>query len=280
MIFGAHVSTAGGVFKAPARARDLGITAIQIFAKNQRQWHAAPLADSVVEQWHEQLEEHGITHAVSHTSYLINLCAPDPLKRQKSLDSFTDELERAERLGLTHAVIHPGSHLKEGEEWGVKTIAESLNEVHARTPGAKVKTTLEITAGQGTNLGHTFEQLAGMIDGVADKERVAVCYDTCHGHSAGYDLTTREGYEKVWGEFDRLIGLERLQVFHLNDTKKELASNVDRHANIGEGLLGADLFRFLLTDERFRTVPAILETPRGEEGYPEDLKRLKELERG
>ncbi len=277
MILGAHVSTAGGVDKAPANAAKLDIKAMAIFTKNQRQWVAKPLAEEEITNWHAEIKKHGITHAVSHDSYLINLCAPDPEKLEKSLNSLQEEVERAEKLDLSHVVVHPGSHLKEGEEWGIKKIAESLDEIHKRLPGYKSKIALEITAGQGTNLGYTFEQIAQMIELTKENERLAVCFDTCHANSAGYDLTTESSYKESWDKFDSVIGLDRLEVFHLNDTKKPLGSRVDRHDQIGDGLLGLEPFRFLVNDQRFADIPAILETPLGEEGYAEDLRRLYEL---
>ncbi|MCB2199527.1 deoxyribonuclease IV [bacterium] len=279
MILGAHVSTQGGVDNAPANAEELDIKAIQIFSKNQRQWVAKPLEEEAVNRWHEEMKRVGITHQVSHTSYLINLCAPDDEKREKSLDSLVDELERGERLGLTHVVLHPGSHLKEGEEWGLTRIAESLDIVHERTAGFKVKVALENTAGQGTNLGYTFEHLKSIMEQTREHERLAVCYDTCHGFSAGYDLRTKEVYEQTFSEFDRIVGIDRLQLFHLNDTKKEFGSKKDRHDHIGQGGLGLDPFRFLLADPRFEKVPGYLETPEDDlGGYEYDLKLLREMQ--
>ncbi|MBD3167234.1 deoxyribonuclease IV [bacterium] len=277
MIFGAHVSTAGGVSNAPGNAKPFGIHAIQIFTKNQRQWNAKPLHEEEVKRWFDQLREHDIQYTCSHASYLINLCAPDDEKRTKSLDSMTDELQRAETLGLSHVILHPGSHLKEGEEWGLDTIAASIDELHKRLPGYATGIALENTAGQGTNLGYSFEQLARIIETVNEPERLAVCFDTCHGYSAGYDLKTETGYVSTWAEFDRILGLDRLALIHLNDTKKELGSRVDRHEMIGDGLLGDAAFGFLLKDERLKHIPAILETPEGEDGYAKDLKRLRTL---
>ncbi|MFH0881979.1 MAG: deoxyribonuclease IV [bacterium] len=277
MILGAHVSTQGGVDNAPGNAAAFGINAIQIFTKNQRQWSAKPLDPSAVERYHQQVREHAITYACSHASYLVNLCAPDDEKLSKSIDSLTDELERAEPLKLAHVVFHPGSHLNEGEEWGLKRIARSIDEIHKRLPGYAGKLTIEITAGQGTNLGYSFEQLKSIYGRVKAPERLAICFDTCHAYSAGYDIATKSGYEKTFKAFNEILGLDQLQVIHLNDTKKELGSRVDRHDQIGEGLLGLDAFRFLMKDKRFKSIPAILETPEGETGYPRDLKILRSL---
>ncbi|HEB83481.1 MAG TPA: deoxyribonuclease IV [Bacteroidetes bacterium] len=280
MILGAHVSTAGGVENAPGNAARFGIRALALFTRNQRQWKAKPLSPDSIARFREERDRHGITHCVSHDSYLINLCAPDPEKLTLSIDALTDEVERAEQLGLSHVVAHPGSHLKRGEEWGIETIAHSLSEVHRRLPGCGAKIALEITAGQGTNLGYRFEQIARMIELSEENERLAVCFDTCHAYSAGYDLLSAEGYEKTWEEFDRLIGLERLQVIHLNDTRKPLGSRVDRHDQIGDGLLGLEPFRRMVNDPRFTGLPGILETPQGEGGYAEDLRRLRSLIEG
>ncbi len=280
MILGAHVSTQGGVENAPAEGSRFGIETIAIFSRNQRQWKPKSLEKHQVDLWHQRVAEHGIRQALSHDSYLINLCAPDPENLTKSIDALTDELERAEALRLTHVVVHPGSHLKEGEDWGVGKIAESLSELHARLPGCRAKIALEITAGQGTNLGYRFEQIARMIELSAGNGRLSVCFDTCHAWAAGYDIATAEGYDQTWDEFDRLIGLDRLEVFHFNDAKKPLGSRVDRHEHIGDGVMGLEPFRMLVNDERFRELPAILETPEGSERYAEDLTRLRALVEG
>jgi len=277
MRLGAHVSTQGGVFNAAAYAAELGVTAIALFTKNQRQWRSKPLGEEEIKKWYQAIKEHGIVSAVSHVSYLINLCAPDKEKLARSLDSLTDELERAEILGLTHAVIHPGSHLGNGERWGINEIAKSLSEVHRRLPGYKAQITLEITAGQGSNLGYKFEQIAAIIDQTEENQRLAVCFDTCHAFAAGYKLTPEKTYYQTWEEFDRLIGLEKLAVIHLNDSKKESGSRVDRHEMIGDGVMGLEPFSLLLNDTRFTNLPAILETPQGQEGYPKDLKILRGL---
>lgn len=276
MILGAHVSTQGGVENAPANGANLGITAIQIFAKNQRQWVAKPLDPESVERYHEAVADHGITHAVSHASYLINLCAPDPEKLTKSIDSLTDELERAEKLKLSHVVFHPGSHLKEGEEWGLAKIAESIDEIHKRLPGYQSKLTLENTAGQGTNLGSTFEELAAIIERSAHPDRLGVCYDTCHGFAAGHDMRTPEAYAETMARFDRTIGLDRLKWFHVNDTRHELGSRKDRHEHIGQGAITLPGFRNLMQDPRFFDTPMTLETPK-EPDLQDDIRTLTAL---
>jgi len=277
LILGAHVSTAGGVDRAPGIGAEFNIHAIAVFTKNQRQWKSKPLGQPEIDNWFKDIKEHNIKHTISHDSYLINLCAPDPEKLNKSLDSLTDEVERAETLNITNVVAHPGSHLKKGEDWGVEEIARSLSEIHKRLPGYKTKITLEITAGQGTNLGYTFEQIARMIELAEQNERLAVCFDTCHAFASGYDITIQEDYEKTFETFDRLIGLKMLEVFHINDSQKPLGSRVDRHEQIGDGLMGIEPFRFLMNDTRFDQIPAILETPKGDKGYAEDLQRLRSL---
>ncbi len=277
MITGAHVSVAGGLVNAIDEAERLAINVFAIFTKNQRQWTPKPLSEEAIEEWKDGLQSHEFDYICSHDSYLINLCAPNPENLVKSLNSMTDELQRAEALGLSHVIAHPGSHLKEGEEWGINKIADSINEVHRRAPGLGAKIALEITAGQGTNLGYNFEQIAKMIELTRENERLSVCFDTCHAHAAGYNLLSQESYDQVWSEFDKIIGLDRLALFHLNDSKNDLGSRKDRHEKIGKGLMGLEPFRFLINDKRFKYTPAILETPEGDGGYAEDLKTLTDL---
>lgn len=277
MILGAHVSIAGGVQNAPLNGQKIGCDAIQMFAKNQTQWKAKPFTEENVAGFKENLKSTGIKAVVIHDSYLINLCATDAVKLKMSLDAFVDELQRAEALGVPYVVTHPGSHLGKGEDWGVARIAESLDEIHERTRGFEVMTLLETTAGQGTNLGYTFEQIAAMQEKVRDKHRVGVCTDSCHMYSAGYDLKTRKGYEDTWKRFADVIGFEHLRAFHLNDTKKAHRSRVDRHDHIGAGQLGLEPFRWLLHDPRFGNLPGLLETPGDENDFKRNLKLLRSL---
>jgi deoxyribonuclease-4 len=277
MILGAHVSISGGIQKAPLNGREIGCDAIQIFSKNQVQWQAKPYTPEAIAEYKANLAKTGIRYVVIHDSYLINLCAPDPANLKKSLDGFTDELVRADQLGIPYVVTHPGSHLDRGEEWGIERIAASLNEIHERLPACKAMTLLETTAGQGSNLGYTFEQLALMREKVIARNRVGICADTCHMYSAGYDIKNPQGYRDTWKRFDDVIGLENLKVFHLNDTKKALGSRVDRHHHIGEGLLGLEPFRRLLQDPRFADLPGILETPGDLEDFARNLKLLRSL---
>ncbi len=277
MILGAHVSTAGGVSQAPLNAKKLGITAIQIFSKNQNRWSAPPFTKSELEKWYKNYTECGIEVAVSHDAYLINLCATDQANLEKSRMAFLDELQRADQLGLLGVVMHPGSHLGAGIDVGLRKVAESVRMIFDQYPKGKAKVILETTAGQGTNLGYTFEQIAELIHLIDAPERVGVCIDTCHIYAAGYDWTTHEGYERTLSEFDRIIGLNKLLVFHFNDTKKKLGSRLDRHDHIGEGEIGAEPFKLWLFDPRFKEHPALLETPGELDDYARNLANLRAL---
>ena len=277
MILGAHVFTAGGVSKGPQNAKQLGVPAIQIFSKNQHQWNAPPLSDAEREKWEKFRAECGITHAVAHAAYLINLCAPVAETLEKSRRAYLDELIRGDELGLIGVVLHPGSHMKSGEDVGVNLIADSLKGILDKHPGGKTKILLEVTAGQGTNLGYKFDQIAELLRLVDAPARAGVCLDTCHIHAAGYDWTTDSGYDAVFGEFDKVIGLDKIACFHLNDSKKALGSRVDRHEDIGKGEIGARPFKRLIEDPRFKDVPGLLETPGELEDYARNLSTLKDL---
>jgi deoxyribonuclease IV len=277
MILGAHVSIAGGVQNAPQNGLKIGCDAIQMFAKNQTQWVAKPYTDENIQGFKKNLAESGIAPVLIHDSYLINLCASDSAILQKSVDGYTEELQRAELLGVPYVVMHPGSHLGKGEDWGIACLAANLDTIHARTAGFKVITLLETTAGQGTNLGYKFEHLALIREKVQDKSRVAVCADTCHMYSAGYDIKDESGYDDTWKRFDDIIGLQNLKAFHLNDTKKAHGSRVDRHDHIGQGLLGLEVFRRLLNDDRFKDLPGLLETPGEEDDFRRNLTLLRSL---
>ncbi len=273
---GAHESIAGGVSKAFDRAESVGCDAMQIFTKNNNRWSAKPLDPKEIERFHKRQEETGIRPVVAHDSYLINLGTPKDDLWEKSIAAFIDELERAEALGIPYLVMHPGSHTGSGEEAGLRRIAEGLDRAHAATEGFRVMTLTEITAGQGTNLGYTFEQLAAIRAMIDHPERVGICFDTCHALAAGYEFRDRESYERMWDEFDRIIGLERLKVFHLNDSQKDVGSHVDRHAHIGHGMLGLDPFRMILNDPRFDGLPGLLETPKSKDLH-EDVDNLRTL---
>ena len=276
VLLGAHMSIAGGVHTAVDRATSIGCTALQVFTKNNNQWSGKPLTDDDIAQYKQKISAAGIDPVVSHDSYLINLCAMKPDVLQKSRTAFIDELERCEQLGIPLLNFHPGAHVGAGEEEGIKKICESLDIAHNATKGFAVKSVLEATAGQGTNLGYSFEQLKMMIDGVEHPERMAVCIDTCHIFAAGYDIATEKGYEETFRLFDEIVGLERLVAFHINDSKKGLGSRVDRHEHIGKGAIGLTGFRLLMNDERFAHIPKILETPKSEDLH-EDVENITVL---
>lgn len=265
------MSIAGGVDKALLLGKTVGCDAIQIFTKSSRQWAAKPYTKEEIELFDLNRKATAITTVIAHDSYLLNLGSPDDALRKRSVGGFIDELERCEILGVSNLVAHPGAHVGAGENEGIKTIARSLDEAHKACPGYHVKVTLEITAGQGSNLGYRFEQIAKMIDATKENDRLKVCFDTEHAFAAGYDIRTQEGYERTFTEFDEAIGIERLAAFHLNDSKKEFNSRVDRHEHIGKGHIGVEAFRFLVNDQRFWGLPMCLETPKGP-----DLKEDRE----
>jgi deoxyribonuclease-4 len=275
-LLGSHQSIAGGVQNALARGQEVGCDTIQIFVKTPNRWSSKAIAEEEVVAFKQAVEETQIWPVFAHSLYLINLGSPDEDQWRKSLDALADDLERCEQLGLPGLVLHPGSHKGSGEEAGIARIAAGLDEAHARLPGYAVQIWLEITAGQGDYLGYTFEQLRAMIDGVRDPDRLGICFDTAHAFAAGYELRTREGYDVTWAEFDAVLGLEQLRAIHLNDSKKDLGSRVDRHEHIGKGLLGLEPFRFLLNDARFQSIPMTLETEKGPD-LAEDKENLAVL---
>ena len=273
-LWGAHMPTAGGIEKSPLNGKSVGCVAMQIFTKNQNQWKGKTLDKKTVDAYLHNLKDAGIEHVASHDSYLINLANPDPAMYKKSFEAFVDEIERAALLKIPYLVFHPGSHLGSGEEAGLKSMAKAMNEAIKKTkhcPG--VMLTIETTAGQGTNLGYRFEHIAYLIDNVKDKKRVGVCLDTCHVFAAGYDIRTKEAYKKTFKEFDEKVGLEQIKFFHINDSKKDLGSRVDRHEQLGKGFIGKDAFGFLVNDRRFYKTPMVLETPKGKD-LAEDRENL------
>jgi deoxyribonuclease-4 len=276
MILGAHESVAGGAATAIERGRQDGCEAIQIFARPSAQWRARPFAPEEVSQFRSEHAAVGWP-AMSHASYLINLCASDPVILEKSRAAMEEELLRAEELGLDYVVVHPGAHLGCGEEEGVAAVARSLSWLDARTRGLRVRLLLEITAGQGSCLGCRFEEIARILETAAGGARLGVCFDTCHALAAGHDLTTDEGYDRVFAAFDRTIGLDRLLAFHLNDSKAPLGSRVDRHQEIGDGYLGLLPFWRLVNDPRFARTPGVLETPSGSDKLPSFARNLVRL---
>lgn len=258
---GAHVSAAGGVDQAPMRAREIGASAFALFTKNQRQWAAKPLEPKTISAFKANCKMlgFGAEHILPHDSYLINLGAPEEEKLEKSRAAFIDEMERCNQLGLTLLNFHPGSHLKKiSESDCLARIAESINIAHRAVPD--VIAVIENTSGQGTNLGWKFEHLAEIIDQVEDKTRVGVCLDTCHTFTAGYDLRTKEACEATFAEFDRIVGMHYLRAMHINDSKAEFASRVDRHHSLGQGEIGWACFEYIASDPRFDNMPLILET--------------------
>lgn len=276
---GPHVSTSGGVQNAPVNARGLGATAFGMFTKNQRQWFSAPYTADTVADFVKNLAGNGYSakNVLAHDGYLINLGNPDPAAYKKSYNAFVDELKRCRKLGLTLLNMHPGSHLRlVTEETCMLQIAGAINDAHKETEGVTV--VIENTAGQGSNIGYSFEHLAFIIKNVADKSRIGFCLDTAHVFAAGYDLRTRRSYDGVMKELDRIVGFSYLRGAHLNDAKVELGSRVDRHQSIGKGTLGTEPFRMIMNDDRFEEVPLILETI-DETLWPEEIQLLLEMVR-
>ena len=272
-----HVSASGGVENAPLNAMQVGATAFALFTKNQRQWFSTPLSDKSIAAFKENLSKSGIStdYVLPHDSYLINLGSPDAEGLEKSRNSFIEEMHRCEQLGLKMLNFHPGSHLKQITlEECLTRVAESINLALEKTSG--VTAVIENTAGQGTNVGFSFHHLAYIIDKVEDKSRVGVCLDTCHTYSAGYDLKTETGYKATFEEFENVVGFNYLRAIHLNDTKKEFGSRVDRHDSIGKGFLGMEFFERLMNDPRFDNMPLILETP-DETLWAEEIVLLQSL---
>jgi len=274
---GAHVSASGGVENAPVNAHKIGATAFALFTKNQRQWTAQPLSSKSVDLFKANCIRYNFRaeYILPHDSYLINLGHPDKSQLDKSRMAFLDELQRCEQLGLIQLNFHPGSHLqKTSIDVCLDTIAESINMALERSKS--VTAVIENTAGQGSNLGYSFEQLAHIINKVEDKNRDGVCIDTCHAFAAGYSFSDEFLFEQTWNKFENIIGFKYLKAMHLNDSKKELGSRVDRHEKIGEGKIGAEAFRLLMNDIRFNNIPLILETP-NEEGWAGEIVFLKHL---
>jgi deoxyribonuclease-4 len=276
LLVGAHMSIAGGVSNSLLFGEELGCTTIQIFTKNNNQWNTKELTPDEVKKFIENQKKTEISPVVGHNGYLINLASPKEDIYNLSLEAMLIEVQRAERLALPYLVMHPGSHLGSGEKEGIKKIARSINWLHQKTKGFQVKICLETTAGQGSSIGFRFEHLAGIIGLVKDNLRLGICYDTCHTFAAGYDIRTKITYEETFKEFDKIIGVTRLKVAHVNDSMKDLNSRVDRHQHIGEGKIGLEGFRLLMNDSRWEKVPKILETPK-EEGVVRNTKNLNLL---
>lgn len=281
-ILGAHMSTSGGFYRAIERAEEETCDCVQVFLFPPRQWPVKPpglpktgtppprspfpktIPADQAEQFRTTLAESPVSHPIAHASYLINLASSDPDLWKRSVNALIAELRRAEQLGIPYVVLHPGSHMGAGEEVGIRKVCRALNEIHRRTSALSSQCLLETTAGQGTCLGWRFEHLAAMVDGIREPDRVGICFDTCHVFAAGYAMGNPDEYRATMRTFNKLIGVGKIRAFHLNDSKRELGSRVDRHDHIGGGEMGLEPFRLLLNDRRFRSVPMYLETPKGE----------------
>lgn len=277
-ILGAHMSIAGGYHKSVRAAHAAGCDCVQLFTKNNNQWRAKPLTDDDCQAFATALEELGVGHPISHNSYLINLGSPEDELWKKSIDAMVIEMQRAEALGIPYVVAHPGSYTTSSEEAGIARIAAGLDEVHQQTRDIKAQVLLETTAGQGSNLGWRFEQLAAIVEATADPDRLGVCFDTCHVFAAGYAMGTKKEYLATIRALDKAFGYKLVKAFHLNDSLKPFGSRKDRHAVIGRGEMGLEPFRYLLNDRRFKKVPMYLETPKGDEdGEDLDVINLQTL---
>lgn len=279
LLLGSHTSVSGGIHKAFERASSIGATTMQVFVKNASQWYGKPCTEEDVSKYREAEGQTTIHPVIAHAAYLINLCAANPAIRKKSREGFLDELRRCEMLGIKALVVHPGAHVGAGEDEGIKCIAESLNVMHEQTKGFRTLSALETTAGQGTTLGYRFEHLRRIIDLVDDKNRVAVCIDTCHLFAAGYPVHTKEGWDTTIKEFDQIVGLGRLVAVHVNDSMKPFDSKRDRHEHIGKGVMGLEGFRAMMNDVRLVNIPKILETDKSEDLHEdaENMRVLKSL---
>lgn len=275
---GAHVSSEGGVFNAPLNANKIGANAFAFFTKNQRRWSSKPYSEEEISKFIQNLKDSGIKNenVIAHDSYLINIGSPNKETREKSIKALLDESIRVEQLDLKYLNFHPGSHLNQiSESECIKLIADGINVVLSETKNAFLL--LETTAGQGSNIGYKFEHLRDIIDLIKDKNRVGVCFDTCHSYAAGYDIKTEQGYFRTFENFEKIIGLEKLKAFHINDSKFSLGSKKDRHENLGKGFLGWETFKFFIKDERFKDIPFIIETP-DESLWKEEIEKLRDLE--
>ena len=275
-LLGAHMSISGGVHTAIERGRSINCTAIQLFVKNNMQWFARPLTRQEIRSFVQHQQRDELSSIFAHANYLINLAAANPQFLANSVRSLSEELTRANQLELPFLVLHPGAHLGAGEDAGLEKTVTSINRVFRQIPKVKTRIALETTAGQGSCLGHRFEQIAYIMANVREPERLCVCLDTAHVFAAGYDIGSETGVKKTFREFDRLIGLNRLVAIHVNDSKTARGSRVDRHQHIGQGQIGLDAFRFIMRNSRFRKIPKVLETPKGKE-LREDVANLKTL---
>lgn len=277
MPIGAHVPITGGIFNAPLNGRAIGADAIQVFTRNQMQWACRPLGDEECARFKAAMSETGMRAAMTHASYLVNLAGPEGEFLRRSRAAMVTEMQRCHALGIPYLVFHPGAHMGQGEEEGLSALARSLDALLEETRGLRVTPLLEVTAGQGTSVGHRFEHLAAVFRRVKEPRRLGVCLDTCHLFAAGYDVSTERGYEETIEAFDRLVGLRRLFAIHLNDSRRELGSRVDRHARAGEGLIGLEMFRRVVNDPRLRHVPKVVETPGPTEAWKKEIALIRSL---
>lgn len=277
LLIGAHTSAAGGAFQALMEGKRIGATTIQFFTANQKRWISKPLDKQAIDQWHETLKETGIRQVMSHDSYLINLGSFNPENLQKSLTAFRQEIERCKQLGLTFLNFHPGAALDSDPQHCLDKIVESLLQMKDIVGDGQLRLLLEATAGQGSSLGYTFEQLAYIMDKLHGELPIGICIDTCHIFAAGYDLRTAAACNQTFSEFDKIVGIKHLYALHLNDSLKPLGSRVDRHASLGKGLIGLECFRFLMNDPRTRNLPKYLETPEGPAVWEQEIRMLREF---
>ncbi len=275
-LIGAHVPATGGLSQGINKGKLMGCTAVQVFTSSPQQWKSKPITDEMSDSFKAACKETNISHVISHDSYLINLCAPDPEKRAQSIDGMKGEVERCAKYGIRYVVSHMGAHVGQGEDVGLDAVVESVTRVLDETPDT-VTICMETTAGQGTALMAKFDHLAFVLEKLKGHPRLAVCLDTCHVFVAGYDLRTVESFSKTFDAFDRIIGFDKLKVVHCNDSKKGLGSRVDRHANLGAGEIGMEAFRLLVNDKRFENIPILIETPTDNEGHEKDIATLLSL---
>lgn len=274
-LVGCHVSIAGGIEKAPQRGVEFGCEVMQVFTANQRQWTPKTISEEQTKKYKENLSKTRIKTVVSHNSYLTNLGGFDETKVKKSMNQFEAELKRCDMLEIPYLVFHPGSHLGKGVDFCLEQIAKNIDQALENIGGTNTTLLLENTAGQGTNVGFDFDHLIKIIELSRNPEKFGVCYDTCHGYQAGYDITTKASYNETFRKFDEIIGLDLLKVFHFNDAKFDVGLNKDRHHNIGEGYIGLEPFQWLMQDDRFKDIPMILETPNSDEKWAEEIETLK-----
>jgi deoxyribonuclease IV len=277
MRLGAHMSISGGIEKAVVRGQEVGCEALQIFTKNSNQWKAKPLTATEVTAFRDACQAASIAPVIAHSAYLINLAAPDEALYEKSIQACLDELQRCERLGIPHLVVHPGAHMGTGEAPGLKRIAAAIDRIHGESPTLQATMALEVTAGQGTALAYKFEHFAAILEQVDEPDHLGFCLDTCHLLAAGYDFRTRQGYDRMMDAWDELVGIERIRAIHLNDSKKDLGSRVDRHEHIGQGYIGTRGFEFVLNDRRISHLPMVLETPKEDDADGRNLATLRRL---